>query len=235
MNMKACDEKLRAALMEAWELENARLEEEMKKCEPHVFSDEFERKMDELFEKNGRKRNASGFRGRWSAVVKYSAIAAIVFILTGGIFVSQSPQLNASNLSVDILEWLGDFFTVKDGDANGNAAEALFCEEQIGYLPEGFVLVSEWETFSQVRYEYEGENGKYVVIHICENNLNSNVDNEDILKKVCVNQAGYEYTMLQGSKNDKVVIIWKDVSDIYYYITSNLDADEVIKIMDHIS
>lgn len=235
MNMKACDEKLRAALMEAWELENARLEEEMKECEPHVFSDEFERKMDELFEVNGRKQNARGFRGRWSAVVKYSAIAAIVFVLTGGIFVSQSPQLNASNLSVDILEWLGEFFTVKDGDANGNATEALFCEEQIGYLPEGFELVSEWESFSQVQYKFEDKNGKYILIEVCENNLNFSVDNEEIVKEVHVNQAGYEYTMLQGSENGKVVLMWKDAEDIYYYISSDLATEEVIKIMNYIS
>ncbi len=36
--MSVCDEKLRKALLEVWEKENERLEEEMKQYEPHVFS-----------------------------------------------------------------------------------------------------------------------------------------------------------------------------------------------------
>ena len=36
--MSVCDEKLRKALLEVWEKENERLEEEMKQYELHVFS-----------------------------------------------------------------------------------------------------------------------------------------------------------------------------------------------------
>ena len=46
--VNAADEKLRLSVLEAMELDDARLKEEMEKAGPHVFSEEFERKMEEL-------------------------------------------------------------------------------------------------------------------------------------------------------------------------------------------
>ena len=48
---KAAMEKLRKSLIKARELDDARLEEEMKDLPPHKFSEEFERKMAALFNK----------------------------------------------------------------------------------------------------------------------------------------------------------------------------------------
>ena len=46
--VNAADEKLRLSVLEAMELDDSRLKEEMEKAGPHVFSAEFERKMEEL-------------------------------------------------------------------------------------------------------------------------------------------------------------------------------------------
>lgn len=103
--MKACDSKLKSSLMEAMELDDARLEEEMKNYEPHVFSAEFESRMEELFkvqERKSKRRNA----------LRFIAAAVIIALLTGGIIFIGSEDLRASEMSINILEWLEDFFTV---------------------------------------------------------------------------------------------------------------------------
>ena len=56
MSMKICDEKLKKALLKILEEENARLEEELMSCEPHVFSREFEQKMSRLLDTHEREK-----------------------------------------------------------------------------------------------------------------------------------------------------------------------------------
>ena len=46
--MKACDKKLRDSILRVMNEEDAAIEEEMKQSEPHVFSESFEKKMEEL-------------------------------------------------------------------------------------------------------------------------------------------------------------------------------------------
>ena len=106
--MKACDEKLKSSILEAIELDDARLEEELKNCEPHVYSAKFEREMEALFERYRRKKKLKRIR-------RYAMAAAVVLLLTGGIFYLGSGDLRATKTNIDILEWFENFFTVKDG------------------------------------------------------------------------------------------------------------------------
>ncbi|MBR4060729.1 MAG: hypothetical protein IKK03_12925 [Lachnospiraceae bacterium] len=46
--MNACDNKLKSSLVEAMKLDNARLEKELQHSELHVFSPDFERRMERL-------------------------------------------------------------------------------------------------------------------------------------------------------------------------------------------
>lgn len=226
--MKACDEKLKSSILEAIELDDARLEEELKNCEPHVFSAKFEREMDELFERYRRKKKLRRIR-------RYAMAAAVVLLLTGGIFYLGSGDLRATKTNIDILEWFENFFTVDDGVRGIKSDEVLFEESRIGYLPEGFEKVSANSTFSLVLYEYKNNSNEYITIRVCRDKLSYFIDNENIDKNVCINEAGYEYTMTQRDEMKQAVLMWKDNNDIYYYITSTLEDNELIKIMNGIS
>ena len=226
--MKACDEKLKSSILEAIELDDARLEEELKSCEPHVFSEKFEREMEALFERYRRKK-------RLKRIQRYAMAAAVVLLLTGGIFYLGSGDLRATKTNIDILEWFENFFTVKDGTDDRSGTKVLFEESQIGYLPEGFEKVGEHIAFSIVQYEYKDSKDGYIVIRVLRDRLAINVDNEVTDKEDCINKAGYEYTVTQRDEAQLATIMWVDNNDIYYYVTSTLEKDELIKIMDGIS
>ena len=224
--MKAYDEKLKSSLVEAMKLDNARLEEEMKHCEPHVFSEDFERRMEKLLTVHRRKN-------KFRTCFRYIAAAVLVLLLAGGILFIGSEDLRASQMSIDILEWLDEFFTVEDGIDDRSDSGVLFDESRIGYLPEGFEKVSELTAFSYTQYEFKNSNSESIFIRITRDKLSSDIDNEEVRKDVYLNKNGYEYTKVY--KEEQNTLMWKDDKGIYYYITSSIDIGELIKVMDGIS
>lgn len=233
--MSVCDEKLKKALLEVWEKEDARLEEEIKQCEPHVFSREFEQKMNQLLNNHGRECAPHGFRQKLTPFWKPLAAVVVVCIMISGILLTQSSSLRASALRIDILEWLDEFFTVEDGNVGKTEDSILFEESQIGYLPAGFEKVNEELAFSQVQFKYENEQGKYIRIRVYKGKTLSTVDNESANQEVCVNEAGYEYTVVFREDSEQITVLWKDEQDISYCIEGSLDEEEIIKIMNGIS
>lgn len=233
--MNACDEKLREALMEAWKKEDARLREELERNEPHVFSEKFEQKMQKLMNGEMEEESPCWFQRKSAPVLKFVAAIVVGFILVGGTFLSKSNDLQASNLSIDILQWLDKFFTVEDGDAGKTQDSVLFDESQIGYLPEGFKKVSEGKAFSQVNYEFRNAEDVYIIFKISRDVALTNIDNESITKEVHLNKAGYEYTIIHKKDSKEIVVIWKDEKEIYFYIESILNEEEILKIMDGMS
>ena len=234
--MSVSDDKLKKCLTEAMKLDLARLEEEMKYCEPHVFSKEFEQKAESLFTIQQVEKKPCLFRKKMIGSLKYIAALLVVSILVGGTFVSQQSNAKASALNIDIQAWFDKFFTVEDGDVGKAETDTLLFEEsQIGFLPEGFEKVSEGESFSVVQYKYENETEDYIFIRVYRDKMLSNIDNESADKEVYLNAAGYEYTIVRRENIDEITIMWKDERDIYYYIESSLSDEESIKIMDGIS
>lgn len=228
--MKACNEKLKSGLMEAMELDNARLEEEMQHCEPHVFSPEFERRMENLLVV---RRSRDKVRG----ALRYIAAAVLVLFLTGGILLMGSEDLSASGFGVNIVEWFEQFLKVEriDNDNYKTELVELFNESMIGYLPEGFVKTKEIISFSTVYYMYTNESNDFVTIYVLKGQGDINVDNEDIIKEVLLNEAGYEYTRVYKENIQRETLTWKDNNEIYYWISGSVGTDELLKIMNGIS
>ena len=233
--MSVCDEKLKKALLEVWEKEDARLEEELKQCEPHVFSKKFERNMYRLLNNCGRERAPYGFRQKLTSFWKPFAAVVVVCIMISGILLTQSSSLQASALRIDILEWLDEFFTVEDGCVGKAEEKILFEESQIGYLPDGFEKVNEEIIFSQVHLEYKNEKDEYIILRVYKGKTLSNVDSESANQEVHVNDAGYDYTIVYREDSEQINVLWKDEQDINYSIDGSLDEEEIIKIMNSIS
>lgn len=225
--MKAWDKKLRASIMEAMELENAKLEEEMRECEPHVFSASFESRMEEVMRVQKRRSKRSNF-------IRFAAAAAMVILLVGGVVSISSEQLRASALNIDIKAWLDKFFTVEDGSSGRKDKDGLFDKSQLGYIPEGFELVEEFESFTNVWYRYQNDEKKYFTVRVTRDKITLNVDNEEVLSEVKVNAAGYEYSLIY-KEDSAAAIMWKTQESIYYEIMGIVESEELIKIMDDIS
>lgn len=226
--MNACDNKLMSSLVEAMKLDNASLEEELQHCEPHVFSPDFERRMEKLIKTQRSK-------GKIRNCFRYIAATVMVLFLTGGILVMGSEDLNASKVSVDIIEWLDECFVVRKGTSPRKETGILFDESCIGYLPEGFEKVEESVTYSQIHYKYENRLGDTITIHIYTGASTITVDNEDVIKEVLVNEAGYEYTRIYKDKLKSETLLWQDNEGKYYYLSGTLNKDEMLKIMNNIS
>lgn len=226
--MKASDEKLRESLREAMRLDQARLEEEMKNCEPHIFSEEFERQMEEMMQVQKRK-------SRFGSHLRYIAAAVVVLLLTGGILFIGSEDLHASELQIDIREWLDNFFTVEDGDHTRKEDGILFEETQIGYMPEGFEKSGELVTYTDAQYEYQDEAGNYIFVQASRDMNLQQIDNEEAVIEVHVNASGYEYSLAYRENSDEKTLLWKDENDVFYKITGKVDAEELIRIMDSVS
>lgn len=228
--MKACNEKLKSSLMEAMKLDNARLEEEMQHCEPHIFSPEFERRMENLLVV---RRSRDKVRG----ALRYIAAAVLVLFLTGGILLMGSEDLSASGLKINIVEWLDKFLKVENDKNNYNFSEIsiMFNESMIGYLPKGFIKSEEIILYSAISYKYKDESGNTILIRVTNGLGEVNIDNEEISKEVLLNEAGYEYTRVYKGIIQKEILIWKDNNNLYYYLSGNIGSNELLKIMNGIS
>lgn len=225
--MNACDNKLKSCLIEMMEQEEAGLKEELQHTKPHVFSAEYRRRMEKAMQVRKRKSKVR-------SVFRYVAAALVVALLTGGILFIGSEDLHASNMSIDILEWLDHFFTLEDGEDKRKDEDLLFEESRIGYLPEGFEKVGELITFSNIQYKYQKDE-EFICVSVCRAKIEAQVDNEEVKKEIYVNEAGLEYTHVYKSEASNSKLIWKDNKGVYYSIESNVEDAELIKMMNGIS
>ena len=228
--MKACDKKLRDSILRVMNEEDAAIEEEMKQSEPHVFSESFEKKMEELMKVQSHKHKRS-------YIIRYVAATAAVVLFISGIMFVGHEDLRASDFSVSIREWMENFFVIEN-DTNRDKDEnvdVLFEESQIGYLPEGFEKVFESVLFSKVQYKYENDIGYYIIIQIYRDKALAGVDNEEITQEVGLNSTGLEYRYIYKEDSEEHIITWVDEDNIFYSLSGSLDKEELIKVMNNIS
>ena len=227
--MKACNEKLRSALEEAMSLAEAREAKEIADMEPHEFSEEFERKMENLIAQIPTRRD------RRKRILRYMAASVAVVFLIGGVLVSRTVTTQASWFDLDIVKWLESFFQVDSGEDFRKDDSVLFEESRIGYLPEGFKKVEEGISFSCVYYQYRNNTEDYINIQVVRDKGMLTSDGTEVLMDEGINAEGYEYQYVQKKDTGEDALIWSNGKEIYYSIISTLDQDEIIKIMNEIT
>lgn len=226
--MSACDNKLKTSLIEAMELEQKQLETEMLNAEPHVFSDIHEKKMEKLLQRQKRKQKLHN-------TVRFAVAACIVLLFIGSIFVISSKDLRASKLSIDIIEWLEEFFSVEQGEDERRKEKVIFEEGRIEYLPEGFEKTAEFANIAMVYYKYENEMGKMIQITVGRDKSSLQIDNTEDVYEVLINEDGYEYSGTFNEKTDTGALVWKGENELYYDIVGSVEYEELIKVMNGIS
>ena len=227
---KISDERLHDCMLEMMELEDMLLEEEMKHAQPHVFSEKFEKKMEEVMRVQARVCKRSD-------LIRYLASAAVVILMVFGLLFIGNEDLRASDFRINVLEWMEDFFVVEN-DTNrdkDDESDVLFHESQIGYIPEGFEKVAEDISFSQVIYRYQNAEGKYIGIWVYRDKTMSSVDNKEVGHDVGVNEAGLEYRYTYRPDEEKCILNWADKTGKFYVISSSEKWAEILKVMNGFS
>lgn len=245
---KKLERKLHDICMAMMELEDAKIEEEMKNAEPHVFSKEFESKMDALIQsmdskkalgkaKGGKKKSKeeeeSEPRPIYSCKIKYMAAAIVAVCCITGFLFFNGKNAVASQNSLRIKEWMEDFFVVEEKSEKKEGV--LFEESRIGYMPEGFEKVEESVFYSRVYYKFQNNTGNYIMIKVYQDKIEAAIDNSEMQKDILLNKAGYEYQYGYKESIDEHIFVWIDIKGVYYQVQSIFDKDEIIKVMDGIS
>lgn len=219
-------DKLKSCITEVMDDLDDELEEEMENLEPHVFSEEFEKKMEDLIQTQNRKAR------RYDAV-RYIVAVVVTVLLVGGVLFVGNEEVRASKIGVDILEWMEGFFVVEEKSQEDDGV--LFEESQIGYLPEGFEKVEEHAIYSEAYYKYQNAEGEYIVLEVHRNKIESMVDNKEIGQDVSLNEAGLEYRYIYKEDSKENIVAWKDTKGIYYQLQGTYDKEGIIKVMNGIS
>ncbi|MBQ8815900.1 MAG: DUF4367 domain-containing protein [Lachnospiraceae bacterium] len=227
--MKNCNEKIKSSLEEAMRLDEARLEEEMRNVEPHIFSEAFEKQMEELFETHKKKR-------KYSHCLRYAAAAAaVVILLVGSMAMIGSQHLRASVSEFDIAEWREDCFVMEGVGESRSDKEVSFDETWFGYMPEGFEQACVEESITGVIYGYENSSGELFRISATWGQETWAIDNEGAKIEVKVNAAGYECMHVSNEEKGHSILMWTDREGISYALSGNISHEELVKIMDGIS
>lgn len=220
---KEFDELMRKSLEEAMRIDQERLEEQLKNTEPHVFSEEFERKMEEVIATHRK-------RCKRRAVIRFSTKMAACLLLCVCL-VTATHTAVASLPSIDIKGWFDKYFEFSKG-SHIEVSDVDFSDEKITYIPEGFVKTEEEQMRTYINYVYENNEGKYFYIRCSTTYVQSQQDNENTIREVIKGESGYEYT--EVIQTDEIMYIWEDNSGLYYYVSGNIEQEDLLLIMNSI-
>lgn len=192
----------------------------------HQFSEKFEREMEEIFY-NYRKKKKRERLMRHTAVA-----AAVVVCITWALAMSSISNTKATTPGVNILTWVTNYFSFTK---NETKTDILFTEEQIGFLPEGFVKSSEEIKNTYVVYEYGNADNESIILRMDRKKLLTQSDSENISMDIGINLAGYEYTHIFESNQKTHIFMWQSEDGLFYSLYGTIDKETMIKIMDGIN
>lgn len=219
-NKKEVDEKIRQYLIAMMELEEERLNEQLEECEPHVFSEEFERKMQNLLTVHRK-------RCKRRAVLRFAVKMAACLLLCVGL-VTATHTAVASLPSIDIKGWFEKYFEFSKGEYTEDS-EIAFSEAQILYIPEDFTKTEEEVTRTYRNYVYENKDDKNFSLRVSRTIVQTQQDNEDIERELFNTEKGYEYARTRHDL--KTIYVWEDDGGLYYYLSGNIEEKELELIM----
>ena len=160
------DEALRQAIIKVTDQEEQQLKEEMKHATPHVFSAEFECKMEELMKVETPKMRAAKCKEKIFGYAQYAIAAVVTVLLLGGLIFSGNKKMTASQMKFCVTQWLENAFVIEEGIDVRQEEGVIFDKSQIGYLPEGFSVVKEESNFMRAYFRLENINGNYIVLQV---------------------------------------------------------------------
>ena len=228
--MKFTEEQLRRAARRADEILMSQLPDE-EACMEHEFSEEFERKMEELIQqvKDGTVPPAKVSMG-WRYYVRNGAAAVLLCFLLTCIAMPEAVLAGYQKL-VEVIEIVVTEYTEYRYQSN-KAADSEFKPMTLKYLPEGMQQTSYRKTESSVHILFQNENQYFEFeqrLLTIENGMTYIIDTEDVQAEV------------RHIGTEEVQLILKDGVYSYVWIhgsnqitgQSNLSAKEIMKILEN--
>lgn len=229
------EEALHQAILKVTDQEERELNEEMKHAKPHVFSAEFEHKMEELMKVQTPEMKTAKRKKKFLHAAQYTAAAIVTVALLGGLLFSGNKNVTASQMKFRITQWLENAFVVEEGAIILQDEGILFDKNQIGYIPDGFKLEVEEIAFSKKYYKYLNDQEEFIVLNVGKNIISLGVDNEKIEQEAHVSSLGLEYRYINTEDNKTNGIFWVDKKEQVYILSGSINIEELMNIMNNIS
>lgn len=217
-----------------YEEDNRQIEAEMKTAKPHVFSTEFERKMEELMKVETPEMKSERRKKKFLGVARNVAAVVVAVVLLGGVISSGNKNVAASQMKFRIKEWLENAFVVEEGNSVRQDEGILFDVDQIGYIPEGFELVVDELYNTKAYFRFKNDANDHVVLLVYRDSSIAGVDNYDIMQDSDINEAGFEYQYFYKKESKEHFIKWIDKKDMYYVLYGTIEKIDLVNIMDNI-
>lgn len=226
MIKKETNEKLHQAVLEAIELDDARLDAELQNIPKHQFSEKFERQMNELLCKYRKKKM------RKKIIRHVAAAAAVVVCITGGLALSSFNNAQASKPGLNIAAWLKAHFGFTQ--SSDSWQEVPFDTRQFSYVPEGFILREAEISASSVKYKYKNDQDDYFTLKISNMDASWQQHNKNIDMENGLNSLGFEYTYIYEKDQGIHVFMWEASDSLFYDLRGNISKETMTDIMNGI-
>lgn len=213
-------------IAEAAILEEARLMEEDVSAHPDPASEkDLQKFMKQANRVLRRQRLVRDCKKAYAAFAKVAVI--LLIIVVGGV----CTVINVEAVRVPFLNWLINIQKTHTTIQFVSDADTELPDLQFGYIPENFVV--QLDSVSQASKLYSlvsDETTIYVDVYYTNTITDLDTENAQIEYSVLDNQAD----VMIVKKDGQTQLVWTD--DLYAYtIISNYDANELLKIANHIS
>lgn len=200
----------------------------------HIFSKEFENKMNKLILSFDKKEKNNLF---FIGAIKRAAVIILILCISIFSFIMINPLARAElkNAVIEFYEThLKFFFITDDEEADDFTSIANISAE---YIPQGFALKEKYEEFEAVGYRYvnESENLSYDIYISFNNGLAVHTDNDknNIEYIIISNREAYLISGYYEENPYSTLIITG--SKITITVFGQLDRKEIIKIGESIN
>lgn len=189
----------------------------------HQFSPEFERKMEKLLRHEHRPHRIL----LHSTGKRVAVLAAVIALLAASMLSVGAVRESIVSFFTEVYEeFTAIIFDQPEEMGRTYEADSIDAIE-VTYIPEGFELKSERRDSKEYRLNYSNEAGDILVItqRLIENyELGINTE-ENMSEKIRVHDCEGLYV----ENKDFGTVIWSDNKQ-YFYISGNIQKDEILKI-----
>ena len=153
---------------------------------------------------------------------------AVIFITVGISFIALLQFKEVRAACYDILVRITSKYIQFDYNASDEELEPI----SIGYIPEGFCKVKEFNDINMYYIAYENEKGERLSLD-CYKSGSSSLDNEHhVITDVTINGSPGQYFSTTDERFQNMLIWYNDKG--FFTIVTSLDKDEILKIAENV-
>lgn len=216
-------------------IQNSTLEIPSEELSDIEFSNELDKKILKYFddyEKNEKNQNIIKFTAKVKNIAIRAAAALFVLVVLafGFVATSEAAQIKLLNMYIEFTDIDTRFFFGSENDPDTNNQNNPTTETVYSYIPFGFELVYEDINPAVQLTRYEGIDGGFIEIHQMKSG-NVNVNAED---------ANSYMTEVDGvscyvTEHEEINTIICEKNELFYLISSDINVDEMLKIVSGIN